>query len=73
MRMVSGKYVIRSIEAEDRAIETRRMARAEAAGDLEEARMIADCYAAWEQEQGQERECLVFFADRSGSNPPPTG
>ena len=59
MRMVSGTYLIRRIEANDRAIQARQVARAEEAGDLEEVQMIANSYAKWEKEQGQERERLV--------------
>ena len=57
--MVSSKYVIRRIEANDRAIEARQIARAEAADDPDEVRMVVDFYAKWEREQGEERERLV--------------
>lgn len=57
--MLSRKYIIRHVEAHDRALQVRRMERAEAGGDPEEVREIADSYAQWEKEQGEVRERLV--------------
>lgn len=57
--MVPRSYQIRHIGEADRADNAWRIERAEARGDPEEAQILKDVFAEWEQEQGQTRERLV--------------
>jgi hypothetical protein len=59
MQMVLGTYVVRWIEAADRAANAREVARARANGDDELVQIVTSSFAEWEKEQGHRRERLV--------------
>ena len=58
-RMIFRTYVVRRIEAGDRAEHALRLGRAEARDDPDDCLMLQRDFEEWERDQGQSRERLV--------------